>query len=62
MKKHPKHLSLQDLPLTLSAAHLTEIPGHLAGDGLFLDEAAGFPADSVRKAHACLSRALFRMA
>ena len=43
MKKHPKHLSLQDLPLTLSAAHLTEIPGISQGTVYSLMKQPDFP-------------------
>ncbi len=43
MKKHPKHLSLQDLPLTLSAAHLAEIPGISQGTVYSLMKQPDFP-------------------
>lgn len=43
MKKYPKHLSLQDLPLTLSAAHLTEILGISQGTVYSLMKQPDFP-------------------
>ena len=43
MKKHPKHLSLQDLPLMLSAAHLAEILGISQGTVYSLMKQPDFP-------------------
>lgn len=43
MKKYPKHLSLQDLPLTLSAAHLAEILGISQGTVYSLMKQPDFP-------------------
>ena len=43
MKKYPKHLSLQDLPLTLSAAHLAEILGISQGTVYALMKQPDFP-------------------
>ena len=60
MKKHPKHLSLQDLPLTLSVAHLAEILGISQGTVYSLMKQPDFPLIQFGKRINFLQNSVFK--